>query len=123
MDSFKSRFSRVLCLGHSSNVRSENHEEPHADTQSARGRDSVSSGSSFPSQSLHPPRIVDPSTNQDPLTTDTEQEVQPENESRKRKKRSQDVSHHTFYVQNSQMRLKLSARNQVSSPMRLLRLG
>ncbi|KIJ64492.1 hypothetical protein HYDPIDRAFT_90375 [Hydnomerulius pinastri MD-312] len=36
----------------------------------------------------------------------------PNNERRKKKKRSQEVSKHTFYVENSQMRLKMFARNE-----------
>jgi phospholipase D1/2 len=38
---------------------------------------------------------------------------------RKKKKRSDDVSKHTFYVENSQMRLKLFARNEVGSSYRV----
>ncbi|KAG6376934.1 hypothetical protein JVT61DRAFT_967 [Boletus reticuloceps] len=65
--------------------------------------DSGSSGSSAPSD-LPAPRSVQEQNQQDRTLSESEQ--------RKRKKRSQDVSKHTFYVENSQMRLKLFARNE-----------
>jgi len=58
--------------------------------------------------------MLDPSTNANPLSGDSEHpnETQPVNY-QKRKKRSVDVSKHTFYIVNAQMRLKLFARNEV----------
>jgi len=67
--------------------------------------------------------LVDPSTNVDPLAepvSDLDEEGVPrlskdgEAGKKKKKKRSKDVSKHTFYIENSQMRLKLYARNAVS---------
>jgi phospholipase D1/2 len=68
--------------------------------------------------------LVDPSTNMDPLRVETgsDDEMAPKQSkdglaregSRKKRKRAKDVSRHTFYVENSQMRLKLFARSTVS---------
>ena len=66
--------------------------------------------------------MVDPSTNVDPLRGETasQDEMNPtlnkdgiRQESSKNKKRVKDVSMHTFFIENSQMRLKLFARNTV----------
>ncbi|KAF8840775.1 phospholipase D [Paxillus ammoniavirescens] len=121
MDSIKSRLSRALGIGHRStpNINVENqNDQPPGPPRHIR-HDSASSGSSVPSNfSRSPTPLVDPSTNVDPRanfsTHQNGNEVpsQPENERRKPKKRSQEVSKHTFYVENSQMRLKLFARNE-----------
>ena len=71
--------------------------------------------------------MADPSTNVDPMRRDdehqehhdedelpdmekTEKQIQRKNKGRKKTK---DVSKHTFFVSNSQMRLKLFAKNEV----------
>ncbi|KAJ6584781.1 phospholipase D [Mycena capillaripes] len=80
-------------------------------------RSSTSSGSSASSiVSQAPAPMLDPSTNANPLTpgadqTDADRHWHPD-EKKKRKKGVEDVSKHTFYIVNSQMRLKLFARNQ-----------
>lgn len=62
--------------------------------------------------------MLDPSTNTNPLAGGNgadnrdDQPWQPDTD-KKRKKRATDVSRHTFYIENSQMRLKLFARNEV----------
>jgi phospholipase D1/2 len=86
-----------------------------------------------------PTPLLDPSTNTNPLQDDTEiegkgknklgttdtgvkQEMDPRNDENKtislataaKNKFSTDVSKHTFYILNSQMRLKLFAKNEVS---------
>ncbi|KAG9315939.1 hypothetical protein JVU11DRAFT_3591 [Chiua virens] len=82
--------------------------------------DTASSGSSVQSNLSVSP-MPDPSTNirlqtTQPPRSEQERDQQQEHSvlesERKRKKRSQDVSKHTFYVENSQMRLKLFARNE-----------
>ncbi|KAF8501365.1 hypothetical protein JB92DRAFT_2975716 [Gautieria morchelliformis] len=65
--------------------------------------------------------MVDPSTNMDPLRAGTvnDAEMNPTldkeaaacESARKKKKRVKDVSKHTFFIKNSQMRLKLFARS------------
>ncbi|KAF9221001.1 phospholipase D [Gyrodon lividus] len=121
MDSIKGRLSRALGIGHRStpniNVESQN-DPPHGSPGHVR-HDSASSGSSVPSNfSRSATQILDPSTNANPLANppthqnNNERQQQLENERRKRKKCSQEVSKHTFYVENSQMRLKLFARNE-----------
>jgi phospholipase D1/2 len=62
--------------------------------------------------------MLDPSTHVNPLQSSGAaegreiQEETNEQDKRKKKKRTDDVSKHTFYVENSQMRLKLFARNE-----------
>ena len=61
--------------------------------------------------------ILDPSTNTNPLLDQNERNNPND---KKKKKRRADVSKHTFYIENSQMRLKLFARNEVNLlPVRL----
>ncbi|KAJ7758541.1 phospholipase D [Mycena maculata] len=77
-------------------------------------RSSTSSGSSVSSiVSEEPAPMLDPSTNTNPLSGATDQADadrlwHPD----EKKKRVEEVSKHTFYIVNSQMRLKLFARNQ-----------
>ncbi|KAF8272777.1 hypothetical protein EI94DRAFT_1717370 [Lactarius quietus] len=62
-----------------------------------------------------PTPILDPSTNTNPLNEDTAHAPHPPQEGAQRKKKrraSGDVSKHTFYIENSQMRLKLYARSE-----------
>ncbi|KAK7048243.1 NUC071 domain-containing protein [Favolaschia claudopus] len=81
-------------------------------------RSSTSSGTSASSvASQQPPPMLDPSTHVNPLSEAEEAEADrhwhpDEKEKRKKKRGAQDVSKHTFYIVNSQMRLKLFARNQ-----------
>jgi phospholipase D1/2 len=84
-----------------------------------------SSGGSDESRSPSPPSaMLDPSTNVNPLGPapapgDEEQDQQEqeqeqlEQDKKRRKKRTTDVSKHTLYIENSQMRLKLFARSEV----------
>ncbi|KAG5646537.1 hypothetical protein DXG03_003304 [Asterophora parasitica] len=65
-----------------------------------------SSTASIASQA--PPAMLDPSTNVNPIIGGSD----PADE----KNRAEDVSKHTFYVINAQMRLKLFARNEVRRP-------
>ncbi|KAJ7857670.1 phospholipase D [Mycena olivaceomarginata] len=81
-------------------------------------RSSTSSGSSASSvMSEHPAPMLDPSTNANPLSpgaeeADADRHWHPDEKEKRKKKRVEDVSKHTFYIVNSQMRLKLFARNQ-----------
>lgn len=62
--------------------------------------------------------MLDPSTNTNPLEPPTgmsDKRSRAGEEEKRKKKRTGDVSKHTFYVENSQMRLKLFARNEVRS--------
>ena len=59
---------------------------------------------------------LDPSTNTNPLNEDAAHAPRSTQEGAQRKKKrraSGDVSKHTFYIENSQMRLKLYARSEV----------
>ncbi|TDL17878.1 phospholipase D, partial [Rickenella mellea] len=86
---------------------------------------SATSSSSSSSSRSSVAQIVDPSTNMNPLRpTGEEGDVErgeggvndgdeaQKRRKRKEKKQSADVSKHTFFIQNSQMRLKLFARNE-----------
>ncbi|KAI0632459.1 phospholipase D [Trametes polyzona] len=129
--SIKSSISKVLHLGqnhshqHDSRQRhstSVNNLTAHA--QNGRRRSSVTSDASSDvsgpsSRALTP--MLDPSTNTNPLEGALhnhdhleEEDMQPttEDSGAKRKKSSKDVSKHTFYVVNSQTRLKLYAKNE-----------
>jgi phospholipase D1/2 len=68
---------------------------------------------------------IDPSTNMDPLheadgeghmahqPSNPEELAQAEASQKNKKKKRKDVSKHTFYISNSQTRLKLYAKNEV----------
>ncbi|KAJ6508950.1 phospholipase D [Mycena sanguinolenta] len=97
----------------------------HPNRRSANGtareddRSSTTSGSSASSVISQPAApMLDPSTNANPLSegpeeADMDRHWHPdEKEKKKKKKGVEDVSKHTFYIVNSQMRLKLFARNQ-----------
>ncbi|KAJ7134494.1 hypothetical protein C8R44DRAFT_770608 [Mycena epipterygia] len=78
-------------------------------------RSSTTSGSSASSVSQHPAPMLDPSTNVNPLSATTDQADADRHwhpDEKKKKKKVDNVSQHTFYIVNSQMRLKLFARNQ-----------
>ena len=63
-----------------------------------------------------PTPMLDPSTNTNPLNEDVAHAPHPPQEGAERKKKrraSGDVSKHTFYIENSQTRLKLYARSEV----------
>ena len=67
---------------------------------------------------MAPTPMLDPSTNTNPLELPDDMNNRRtragEEDQKKKKKRTGDVSKHTFYIENSQMRLKLFARNEVS---------
>ncbi|KAG0704279.1 phospholipase D [Suillus ampliporus] len=122
MDSIKSRLSRALRIGNKSspNIAATTSGEGNGDvaTRPAHTRtETTSSGSSAVSSRPATP-MLDPSTHVNPLMSSGEaegmekQEETNEQDKTKRKKRTDDVSKHTFYVENSQMRLKLFARNE-----------
>ncbi|KIK69659.1 hypothetical protein GYMLUDRAFT_992337 [Collybiopsis luxurians FD-317 M1] len=107
MGSIKGRFSQVLHLGG----------HPRARTTSNVGRqdhvDDASSASSNSSISSRPPTPMgDPSTNVNPLNPADDTEEHPWSNKKKKKANVNEVSKHTFYISNSQTRLKLFARNQ-----------
>jgi phospholipase D1/2 len=69
--------------------------------------------------------MLDPSTHTNPLEPAVNGQGQ-QAEEKKPKQGSKtpvlsDVSKHTFYIVNSQMRLKLSAKNEVCSPIALVK--
>lgn len=77
--------------------------------------------------------MLDPSTNTNPLAGEDHDEVEvgkagahpnATDDKKKKKRKTNEVSRHTFYIENSQMRLKLYARNEVRdrSGTRRLRL-
>ncbi|KAI6044835.1 phospholipase D [Pisolithus marmoratus] len=115
IEACRNKLSRVLCFGHHSppNLTSESAERPNSTRLSGRWDDAGLSIGSVVSPPVQSP-MVDPSTNQDPLATDMEDRnaEPPIEEQGRRQKRPQDVSRHTFYVQNSQMKLKLTAHNE-----------
>ncbi|CDO70864.1 hypothetical protein BN946_scf184801.g57 [Trametes cinnabarina] len=132
--SIKSSLSKVLHLGHHhhENHGHVGHEEHSAsvnnlgDSPAIRRRRSGSSSSESSEESAPTSRpqsaMLDPSTNTDPLEGGQheddhvrEEDLQPPSEdpaAQRKKKGSKDVSKHTFYIVNSQTRLKLYAKNE-----------
>lgn len=109
MGSITSRVSKIFHL--------EGHQ--HAATiNDASSDDSSDTSASIGSRAATP--MLDPSTNTNALSADHPgghpDEAHAQND-RKRKKHNTDVSKHTFYIVNSQMRLKLFARNEVCIPV------
>lgn len=108
MGSIKGRFSRAFHLNHSAHFHPGHGEE--------EARDGASSSSS--SVASHAPTpMLDPSTNTNPLSGGVDHQDMADGEpwqaeKKKKKKNQTDVSKHTFYISNSQMRLKLYARNE-----------
>jgi len=125
--SMKARMSKIFHLdaAHSSRKSGERaRSDGHLSDSSSNSSASV--GSSMPSRPPTP--MLDPSTNTNPLQDHddgrdqqhgyNERGEEKMNQGRKmahaaKKRAAGDVSKHTFYVVNSQMRLKLIARNEV----------
>ncbi|KAJ4482266.1 phospholipase D [Lentinula aciculospora] len=112
MGSIRGRVSQVLHFGNhprartTSNVgRQGNHDD---DASSGSSRSSVSSRATTP--------MLDPSTHVNPLQPAEDETMIEEhpwtNNKKKKKANVREVSKHTFFITNSQMRLKLFARNQ-----------
>ncbi|KAI0081599.1 phospholipase D [Panus rudis PR-1116 ss-1] len=78
--------------------------------EESSGSDSDSSDDGQSSRPLTP--MLDPSTNTNPLDDHTEKPDMQGGQDGKKKKRGGDVSKHVFYIENSQMRLKLFAKNE-----------
>ncbi|KAI0647733.1 phospholipase D [Trametes meyenii] len=127
--SIKSSISKVLHLGiqnhhnvhqrHSSSVNNLADGPPIRRRRSDSSSSSSSGSSGPPSRPLTP--MLDPSTNANPLENGMhddghvdEQDLHPatEDPTSQKKKGSKDVSKHTFYIVNSQTRLKLYAKNE-----------
>ncbi|KAL0576864.1 Phospholipase D1 [Marasmius crinis-equi] len=89
-----------------------------ARTEGNHDEDSDDSGDSHSSVSSQPAPILDPSTNVNPLEPgeDQPEETGGDNDhpwsQKKKKANTNEVSKHTFFVTNSQMRLKLYAKNE-----------
>ncbi|KAI0301100.1 hypothetical protein B0F90DRAFT_1810149 [Multifurca ochricompacta] len=109
--SIRSRVSHIL---HS-------HRDPHratvggapGDESDHRVRSDSEADLSDP-DSRPPTPMLDPSTNTNPLNEGSTHEPRPQEGAQGKKKRrtSGEVSKHTFYIENSQMRLKLYARSE-----------
>jgi phospholipase D1/2 len=59
------------------------------------------------------PAYKDPSTH---VNIMTDKHTQGDAEDDRNKRKEKDLSHHTFFIENSQMRLKLVARTEVRVP-------
>jgi phospholipase D1/2 len=110
LGSIRSRMSHMLHphrdashAGPSSTQDGEQEQHVRSDTDA----DSLDPDSSPPTP------LLDPSTNADPLNEDETDAPRNQDEVAQRKKASREVSKHTFYIENSQMRLKLFARSEV----------
>lgn len=127
----KSTMSKVLHLGHHHrhHRHSELNEKDGGERRSAsmsNGRPRSSSASSSGSSSSDMPSgrrtpVLDPSTNTDPLIeadshdrnmNDLQPPADGKEAERRKRRKNNEVSKHTFYIENSQMKLKLYARNE-----------
>lgn len=138
VSSIKSHLSKVFHFRHhddpersksTTNVHEKHANGDHADARastdpghrrSSGSSASSSSSSSSPSRPVTP--MLDPSTNTNPLLGPEDHDEykhgehdQPNGRKRKSRLNANEVSKHTFYVENSQMRLKLYAKNEVVS--------
>lgn len=115
MGTINSRMSKILHLGGHKGSRSDDALHSTARPRAGSASSGSSNSSSEPEQALTP--MLDPSTNINTLQHPNkmnESRLQVGKDDKKKKKRAGDVSKHTFYIENSQMRLKLFARNEVS---------
>ena len=110
MSSIRTRVSKVFHLEPDTALSNVHH--GHED--GADRSDSASVNSSVPSRVPTP--MLDPSTNTNPLEKGEHDEHGEEKDTAQKKHSPVpgDVSKHTFYVLNSQMRLKFIARNEVN---------
>ncbi|KAF9077535.1 hypothetical protein BDP27DRAFT_1311216 [Rhodocollybia butyracea] len=109
MGSIRGRVSQALHFSSRARTTSNVGRQDQPDDTSTSSNSSVSSRPATP--------MLDPSTNVNPLDTvnpaDMTEEQHPWSNNKKKKKANvNEVSKHTFYITNSQMRLKLLARNQ-----------
>lgn len=108
LGSVKSRISRVF---HSKAERSQKGFQGSRPKKQVQREENVDSDDS---SSIHPrpwTPMLDPSTNPNPLSAPEDAEDQAAGEG----KTNEEVSRHTFYIVNSQMKLKLFTRNEVCS--------
>ena len=107
MSSVRTRVSKILHLDPLSNVHHENEDDARSDS-------AASVASDLSALSRVPSAMLDPSTNKDPFKLQRGvSDEHGEDKNPTQKKVPNDVSKHTFYVLNSQMRLKISAKNEV----------
>jgi len=109
LGSIKSKMSRVFKRKKAPGPESPSRPSASASAPDPRTpTDDTASTISLRSERARTP-ILDPSTNTNPLLDPDEQQDLP----RPSKKRSyDDVSKHTFYIENSQMKLKINAKNE-----------
>ncbi|KAL1715411.1 hypothetical protein EV715DRAFT_256257 [Schizophyllum commune] len=117
--SIRSRLSKVFHPLHPRTKSHPNLIEGDGRPSNVTSRSSSSSDSSVGSGERE--QLLDPSTNTNPLTAGPDDEhegftednkIKWDAQNERKKKKEGEVSKHTFYVTNSQMRLKLSARNE-----------
>ncbi|OBZ68836.1 hypothetical protein A0H81_11089 [Grifola frondosa] len=120
--SLKSSISKVFHLGNNGQSREQTQSangQRTASTSHGRPLSTSSRSSASPSSIALSSRpltpMLDPSTHTNALQggEDHNEHVDRQAESGDQKKREKDVSKHTFYIENSQVRLKLFARNEV----------
>ena len=118
--SIRSRISKILHVGHKRDGSLSSSKAPKPTEQRGEHQGSPSSPDASDDENegnrlarqITP--ILDPSTNTNPLLGPDEHNDKNPSAAKDKKKGHGDVSKHTFYIENSQMRLKLFARNEVS---------
>lgn len=108
-------------LGRLRSIRSKDGSQHRHRSRSGSTSSSQSTSSDSSVSSDNPPAYYDPSTNVDIMANErggdgSDQEGRDGNEEQlKKKKKEKDLSQHTFFIENSQMKLKLVARSEVNS--------
>ncbi|THG97034.1 hypothetical protein EW026_g4898 [Hermanssonia centrifuga] len=105
-DSIRSRLSKVFHLGHHPKDATGNEKQANGGIEHRATSPSPSSSSSGAELTRQITPMLDPSTNTNPLLDPHDKNAGTD------KSRRGDVSKHTFYISNSQMRLKLFAKNE-----------
>ncbi|TCD69038.1 Phospholipase D1 [Steccherinum ochraceum] len=111
--SFTSRFSKVFHRKRDS-FQTANDSTRQSGEQQADSDSDADSAASEDEDSRPETPMLDPSTNTNPLEADDPNEKGPRVKGSEghRRKSSSDVSKHTFYIENSQVKLKLFAKNE-----------
>lgn len=125
--SMKARLSRIFHVGHHEGAEASGSGQATSSVRQAMSDyDSPSSPDSSEDEGERLARqitpILDPSTNTNPLLGAESEGAEKDDaaQDKKKPKKQQDMSKHTFYIENSQTRLKLFARNEVPLSVLLL---
>lgn len=127
-NSVRSRLSRIFHIGHKhdathghvdglsngNGTMSSRPSRPRSSSMSSQDSDQSNTDNEGAQLARQITPMLDPSTNTNPLLATDEHHDKNPSAAKDNKKKHGDVSKHTFYIENTQMRLKCFARNEVS---------